>query len=698
MRGRCSPGTHDFTAFTPTETDHVRFERDVLARRAGATDGDAARVLDRGRRVHAPHEPRARRDDARGRRRAARRSRTSRALLEGAPRARGGRDRAAARALPRRRAATTARAGAPDASIRWRRMKVLLTNDDGIEAEGLQALRRALLGVAGDRAGRRSRRTATARRSARSITTRRPLWVEEVDFDDGTVGYATDGTPVDCVRFATLGLIEGFDARPGRLRHQPRLEPRRRHHLLGHGRRRARGRSCSGCRRSPSPSSRPRARWTSASAASFDFDAAARVRRARRRASSTTCRCRAGTLLNINVPGGDPSGVEVTRLGKRIYRDELELERRGATAAAAATGSTATRPGLPRRAGHRPRRGRRRAASRSRRSTSTSPTVAGIDALARHDLARLLAPAARELRVSGRRRSPQRARAPSCARELDRPRPPLLRPRRPGDRRRRLRRAARRAARRSRREHPELRHARLADAARRRRAGLARWRRSATCSRCSRSPTRAARRSCAPGSQRMRNHLAREGIEDPEFELRRRAEDRRPGDLARLPRRRARARRDARQRRDRRGRHAQPAHDRARSRCASTTRRRCSRCAARSTCRSPDFAALNERRAEAGQSTFMNPRNSAAGTIRQLDPQARRRAAAVDLVPTASARPRALALRRATGRRSSGCASTASASTATSSGCDSEDEVVAQLPGTGRSAAARSTSRSTASS
>jgi len=33
-----------------------------------------------------------------------------------------------------------------------------------------------------------------------------------------------------------------------------------------------------------------------------------------------------------------------------------------------------------------------------------------------------------------------------------------------------------------------------------------------------------------------------------------------------------------------------------------------------------DFAALNERRAERGLSTFMNPRNSAAGTIRQLDP------------------------------------------------------------------------------
>jgi len=35
----------------------------------------------------------------------------------------------------------------------------------------------------------------------------------------------------------------------------------------------------------------------------------------------------------------------------------------------------------------------------------------------------------------------------------------------------------------------------------------------------------------------------------------------------------------------------------------------------------PDFAGLNERRAEAGLSTFMNPRNSAAGTIRQLDPK-----------------------------------------------------------------------------
>src|SRR3954451_5112087 len=87
-------------------------------------------------------------------------------------------------------------------------MKVLLTNDDGIQATGLNAMRRALLAVPGlELAGIAPDSNRSA--SARSITTRSPLWVEEVDFEDGSVGFATDGTPVDCVRFAALGLI-GF--------------------------------------------------------------------------------------------------------------------------------------------------------------------------------------------------------------------------------------------------------------------------------------------------------------------------------------------------------------------------------------------------------------------------------------------------------------------------------------------------------
>src|SRR4051812_45713582 len=86
-------------------------------------------------------------------------------------------------------------------------MKVLLTNDDGIQAIGLNAMRRALTEVPGielETIAPSSNRSATAR----SITTREPIWVEEVEFDDGSIGYATEGTPVDCVRFAALGLIE----------------------------------------------------------------------------------------------------------------------------------------------------------------------------------------------------------------------------------------------------------------------------------------------------------------------------------------------------------------------------------------------------------------------------------------------------------------------------------------------------------
>src|SRR5438105_4953839 len=86
-------------------------------------------------------------------------------------------------------------------------MKVLLTNDDGIQAQGLNTLRRALLeapGVELSVIAPDSNRSATAR----SITTHSPLWVEEIEFEDGSSGFATDGTPVDCVRFAALGLVE----------------------------------------------------------------------------------------------------------------------------------------------------------------------------------------------------------------------------------------------------------------------------------------------------------------------------------------------------------------------------------------------------------------------------------------------------------------------------------------------------------
>ncbi len=85
-------------------------------------------------------------------------------------------------------------------------MRILLTNDDGIGAQGLQVLRRELRqidGVEVDVIAPDSNRSA----SARSITVRSSLSVQEIRFEDGDLGHATDGTPVDCVRFADVGLV-----------------------------------------------------------------------------------------------------------------------------------------------------------------------------------------------------------------------------------------------------------------------------------------------------------------------------------------------------------------------------------------------------------------------------------------------------------------------------------------------------------
>ncbi|HWH95739.1 MAG TPA: 5'/3'-nucleotidase SurE [Baekduia sp.] len=206
-------------------------------------------------------------------------------------------------------------------------MRVLLTNDDGIDAEGLQRLRRELRDTPGvDLAvvapdGNRSA-------IGRGITTRRALAVQRVDFGDGSHGYATDGTPVDCVRLASLGLVDGWTpdivvsginhgsnlgddvtysgtvaaAMEGLLLGLPAIavsqqsEKREMDFRLGE---------------------------------EFVFDAAARFT-ARVVAELEAVALPPSTLLNVNVPAGEPHGVAVARLGKRIYRDRLQEQEGGA--------------------------------------------------------------------------------------------------------------------------------------------------------------------------------------------------------------------------------------------------------------------------------------------------------------------------------------------------------------------------------
>lgn len=201
-----------------------------------------------------------------------------------------------------------------------RRMRILLTNDDGITSRGLFAAKQAL-----DAIGSVSVIAPDSNRSAvgRGITIDRPLTVKEVALRDGSTGYATDGTPVDCVRFADLGLVGerpdlivaginygvnlGDDvtysgtvaaAFEGILLGIPAIAVSQQSREAGLHFRRQRG---------------------------YDFTPAAGILAVLARTVAERG-LPAGTILNVNAPPPPVKGVAVARLGRRIYRDRLELE------------------------------------------------------------------------------------------------------------------------------------------------------------------------------------------------------------------------------------------------------------------------------------------------------------------------------------------------------------------------------------
>src|SRR3954451_17922028 len=199
-------------------------------------------------------------------------------------------------------------------------VRVLLTNDDGITAPGLQAARRALReidGVEVDVIAPDSNRSATAR----SITTRSPLTVEEIKFGDGDKGYATDGTPVDCVRFAELGLVG----------HRPHVI----FSGINHGANLGDDITYSGTVAAAFEGivfGIPAVAFSQQSSGggmgyvsgTFDFGAAAAF------AGDLVARPLSqpmpeATLINVSCRAGEPDGIEVTRLGKRLYNDNRKL-------------------------------------------------------------------------------------------------------------------------------------------------------------------------------------------------------------------------------------------------------------------------------------------------------------------------------------------------------------------------------------
>jgi 5'-nucleotidase len=189
-------------------------------------------------------------------------------------------------------------------------VRVLLTNDDGITATGLNAMRRALLDVPDvdlEVIAPDSNRSATGR----AVTLHDPIWVEEVEFGDGTSGFATDGTPVDCVRFAALGLIEA----------PPELIVSG----INHGANLGDDITYSGTVAAALEGIMLGLPAVAVSLVRGGEFAPLAAFVARIVDELDEVPMPAGTLLNVNGPGGDVRGARACRLGKRVYNDKMEL-------------------------------------------------------------------------------------------------------------------------------------------------------------------------------------------------------------------------------------------------------------------------------------------------------------------------------------------------------------------------------------
>jgi 5'-nucleotidase len=199
------------------------------------------------------------------------------------------------------------------------RPHILVTNDDGINSPGLLALKDALSEV--------GRVTVLAPNhnwsaSGHVKTMHKPLRVDEVTLPDGTPALATDGAPSDAVALAFLGLVE----RPIDLV----VSGVNRGANLGHDV------TYSGtvtAAMEGAIAGVPALSISLDSRTSNDFgpagDMAARLARFSLRHGLPK-----ETLLNVNVPALPADqivGVRVTRMGLRIYRDELvrRLDPRG---------------------------------------------------------------------------------------------------------------------------------------------------------------------------------------------------------------------------------------------------------------------------------------------------------------------------------------------------------------------------------
>lgn len=192
-------------------------------------------------------------------------------------------------------------------------MNILITNDDGVHAEGLMVLKAEL-----EKIGRVFVVAPDRPRSAcgHSITLHKPLRAEKVALRDGSVAYASNGTPSDCVSLALLGIVEEpVDLVVSGINLGPNLG----WDLTYSG-------TVSAAMEGAIMGARSFAISVAGFSKSIDYSAAARLSASLSMIFSERS-LPESTLLNVNVPNRPASeikGIRITRQGTRRYSGQLE--------------------------------------------------------------------------------------------------------------------------------------------------------------------------------------------------------------------------------------------------------------------------------------------------------------------------------------------------------------------------------------
>ncbi|HET7727919.1 MAG TPA: 5'/3'-nucleotidase SurE [Candidatus Limnocylindrales bacterium] len=194
----------------------------------------------------------------------------------------------------------------------WKtRPRILVTNDDGIESRGILALKQAL-----DPLGDVTVVAPDTNQSAvgHQKTLMRPLRVRERTLGDGSTGWSVDGSPTDAVSLAFLGYFDhGFDLVASGINYGANLGDDITYSGTVSAAMEAVINGCPAFAISQEYYEHP----------DFTLAAIAAATVARNLLEHGLSR---GELLNVNVPAVSPEeceGFEVTRLGKRVYQDQL---------------------------------------------------------------------------------------------------------------------------------------------------------------------------------------------------------------------------------------------------------------------------------------------------------------------------------------------------------------------------------------